>query len=199
MLFSGTIGWLVWQDNELRQMEPETVLPLPVKTVAPSTTTVASSPIPTVDPMEGWQTYSSEEGCFSFKYPEEVTFKMQGDLAHLSVWGPTQKEDTGFFDGISLAFSSPLTINVPLKDYVDGKVDESKEFGEVIKPRTEIMVNGIKGYTYTSQGMGTFENIYLQAEDKSCAVEITNSTVDPTNQGYQEIVDKILATFKFGK
>ena len=188
VLFSGTIGWLVWQNNQLRQMEPETVLPLPVKTVAP-----------TVDPMEGWQAYSSEEDCFSFKYPEEVTFKMQGDLAHLSVWGPTQKEDTGFFDGISLAFSSPLIINVPLKDYVDGKVDESKEFGEVIKPRTEIMVNGIKGYTYTSQGMGTFENIYLQAEDKLCAVEITNSTVDPTNQGYQEIVDKILATFKFGK
>ena len=200
VVFSGTTGWLVYQNNQLKQAGQETALPLPTKTVAPSpTATVVPSPIPTVDPMKEWQTYSSEGGCFSFKYPQEVEYKMQGDLAHLSILGPTQKEDTEFFDGMSLTFSSLLAIDVSLKDYVDSKVDESKQFGEIIKPNAEIIVNGIKGYTYTSQGLGIFESIYLQAEDKSCAVEITNSTVDPTNQGYQETVDKILSTFKFGK
>lgn len=200
VVFSATTGWLVYQNNKLKQAGQETISPLPTKTVTQSpTATTTPSPAPTVDPIMEWQTYSTEEDCFSFKYPEEVTFKMQGDLAHLSLLGPTQKQDTGFFDGISLTFSPPLTISGSLTDYVDTKVAESKEFGEIIKPKAEITVNGINGYTYTNQGLGTFENIYLQAGDKSCAVEITNSTIDPTNQGYQETVDKILSTFKFSK
>ena len=200
IFLSGTIGWSVYQNNQSEQVGREKTLPLPTKTIVVSpTATMSPSPIPTVDPIKGWQTYSSDEDCFSVKYPEEVTFKMQGGLAHLSVWGPTQKKDTGFYDGISLTFSPPLAINISLKDYVDDKINESKEFGEIIKPREEIVINGVKGYTYTDQGMGTFKNIYLQAEDKSCTVEITNSTVDPTNQGYQETVDKILSTFTFVK
>jgi hypothetical protein len=200
VFLSGTIGWLIYQNRQVEEVGREKTLPLPTKTMVVSPiTTISPSPTPTVDPIKGWQTYSSDEDCFSVKYPEKVAFKMQGNLAHLSVWGPTQKKDTGFYDGISLTFSSPLVINVSLKDYVDDKINGSKEFGEIIKPREEIVVNGVKGYTYTSQGMGTFKNIYLQAEDKSCAVEITNSTVDPMNQGYQETVGKILSTFTFVK
>jgi photosystem II reaction center protein PsbP len=190
-----TIGWLVYKNNQLKQ---EKSLPLSTETISPSPTTIISpSIIPTIDPMENWQTYSNNEDCFSFKYPKELTFEMQADLAHLSIWGPTQKKDTGFYDGLSLTFSPSLTINVPLSDYVDGKIDESKQFGEIIKAKIEITINGINGYTFTTQGMGKFENIYLQAKDKSCTVEITNASVDPTNQGYQEMVNDILSTFEF--
>ena len=72
-----------------------------------------------------------------------------------------------------------------------------KQTGEILQPKKTITVNGISGYTYTVEGLGTFKNIYLQSPNKACTVEITDATIDPTNQGYQKTVDKILTTFKF--
>jgi len=162
--------------------------------------TEVPSPIPTVDPTANWLAYTNEKICYTFKYPQEVTFKerKEENIIHLSLWGPAQEKDTEFYDGISLSFSLPLEIgNISLKDYVDTKIEESKQHGEILKPREEITINGINGYTYTTQGLGTFQNIFLQSPDKACTVEITNATIDPTNQGYQKTVDKILSTFKF--
>ena len=192
LVFSGVVAWWFYQNKEVVNVEDEKILASPTKTVV-------SSPIPTVDPMEGWQTYTSEDGCFSFKYPKEVEFKMQGDLAHLSIWGPSQKQDTEFYDGLSLGFLPIGAINMSLSDYVDSKIEESKQTGEIIQDKIGVTVNGISGFTYTVAGMGTFENIYMQSEDGSCGVEITNSTIDPTNQGYEKVVDDILSTFEFGK
>ncbi len=215
VVFLGVIGFLIYQNYQLRQErqgwnesveEPvlltATGVPSPIAsatTVLSPTVTMVPSPVPTVDIMSGWSAYSDNDSCYTFKYPKEVVFKMQGDIRHLSLFGPTQKQDTEFFDGISVSFSAPMVINTTLLDYVDSKIEESKQFGEILKPREQIVVNGITGYTYTTEGLGVFKNIYLQSMDKSCTVEITDATVDPTSQGYQEIVDKILTSFKFVK
>ena len=150
--------------------------------------------------MAGWITHTANNICYTFKYPQEVELKerKQENLIHLSLWGPTQKADTEFYDGISLTFSFPLdTGGMDLKSYVDSKIEEFKQFGEILKPREEIIINGIKGYTYTAEGLGIFQYIYLQSPDKSCTVEIVNATFDPTNQGYLQTVDQILSTFEF--
>jgi hypothetical protein len=210
ILLLGTTGFFAYQNYQLKKqagkvkLPPETSpTPVPEVTSMPSPApTEIPSPTPTVDPMAEWLNYSEENICYSFKYPKEITLKerKEEEIIYLSLWGPTQKKDTELYDGLSLSFSFPLKIgNTPLKDYVDSKIEESKQFGEILKPREETIINGISGYTYTSEGLGIFQNIYLQSPDKTCVVEITNATQDPTNQGYQETVNQILSTFEFKK
>ncbi len=171
-------------------------------TVTPSLTPVPTevpSPTPEIDLTVDWFTFTKENFCYSFKYPQEITFNDE-DVIRLSSLGPTQKKDTEFYDGLSLTFSLPLGIgNLSLNDYVDGQIEEIENGGlaEIVNPKEAILINGINGYTYTVQGLGKFQNIFLQSPDKTCIVKITNSTVDPTDQGYQKTVDKIFSTFKF--
>ncbi len=192
----GVAGFFAYQNIQLKEK-------VTLRKGAPTSSllpTEVSSPTPTVDPTANWLTFTNENICYSFKYPQEITLKerKEENIIHLSLWGKTQKEETEFYDGISLSFSLPLAIgNTSLKDYTDSKIDEAKQHGEILKPREEITINNINGYTYTSQGLGIFQNIFLQSSDKICTVEITNVTIDPTNQGYQKTVDKILSTFKF--
>jgi len=186
----GFAGFFAYQNYQSPVPSP---MPIPTEIL---------SPTPMVDPTANWLTYTKENICYTFKYPKEVTLKerKEENIIHLSLWGPTQKKDTEFYDGLSLTFSLPLEIgNLSLNDYVDGKIEEVEKGGvaEITKSKKAVLVNEINGYTFTVQGLGTFQNIFLQSLDKTCTVEITNATIDPTNQGYQETVDKILSTFKF--
>ena len=194
----GVVGFFAYQNYQLK--EPViSKKDAPISSPTPMPTEVLS-PTPTIGATANWLSYADESVCYTFKYPQEITFKIRPEekIIHLSLWGPTQKQDTEFYDGISLSFSFPLEIGgAALSDYVDSQIEESKQHGEILKSKETITINGINGYTYTSQGLGTFQNIFLQSPDKTCTVEITNATADPSNQGYQKTVDKILSTFKF--
>lgn len=193
----GIAGFFAYQNYQLKK---EAILK--EDTVTPSLPPVPTEdPLPTleIDLTAGWFTFTKEGFCYSFKYPQEITFNDE-NVIRLSSLGPTQKKDTEFYDGLSLIFSLPLEIgNLSLSDYVDGKIEEIENDGlaEIVNPKEVILINGINGYTYTVQGLGKFQNIFLQSPDKTCVVEITNSTVDPTDQGYQKTVDKVFSTFKF--
>lgn len=197
----GITGFFIYQNYLLKQQIPpktKFALPSPSPALIPSPTySIVPSLIPTVNITANWLTYSNENVAFTFKYPKEISLKEE-DVIHLSLWGPTQKKDTEFYDGISLTFSFPFKIeNTSLKDYVDSKIEESKQISEIIKPREEITINEINGYTYTEQGLGIFQSIYLQSPGIVWTVEIINGTNDPTGQGFKQTVDKILSTFKF--
>jgi hypothetical protein len=68
---------------------------------------------------------------------------------------------------------------------------------QVTSGPTYTSVNGNSGYVYTQEGLGTFKVYYVQSFDGSQTVEITDSTVDPTNQGYKDMADQILGSFDF--
>jgi hypothetical protein len=198
------VGFFAYQNYLLKNkdgIEKELITPPSTATQAPSPDTPEtplSTPAP--DIYDGWSTYSGS--CYSFKYPGEVTLteRKEENLIHLSLWGPTQKKETGFYDGISLTFSLPLDLgNLSLSDHVDSRVAENKLFSEVISPKQDVVINKINGYTYTTEGMGTFQSIFLQSDNKACAVEIVDSTKDPSNQGFQQTVNEILASFQFVK
>lgn len=192
----GVAGFFAYQNYQLK----EKLIPKKGVPSSPPMPTEVPLPTPTLDPTANWLTYTNKNICYTFKYPKEVALNEE-NIIHLSLWGPTQKKDTEFYDGLSLSFSLPFKIgNTTLKDYVDSeiaKVKQQEDIVKILEPKKEITINGINGYTYTSQGLGTFQNIFLQSPDGTCTVEITNATNDPTNQGYQKTVDKILSTFKF--
>jgi len=147
--------------------------------------------------MTDWKTYTNDNIVYTFSYPQDITLS-EGNMIKLLLKGPSQKESTELYDGIMLNFSLPFKIEeLSLSDYVDQQIEKSLENAEVLEPKTEISINGLKGYTYTAQGLGIHKYIFLQSPEKSWTVEIINSTSDPSDQGFEKTVNKILKTFKF--
>lgn len=154
-----------------------------------------------VDETANWKTYTNSEAGFSFKYPEDISLA-ENETVRLSLWGPTQKPETEFYDGISLQFELPFELkNKPLEDYVQSTIEAETIEGiaELIKNKEKIVIADLEGYTFTIRGLGDFQYIYLQSKDSIYAIEIVNATRDPTGQGFQQTVDLILSTFEFIK
>jgi len=190
----GVAGFLAFQNSQLRNKVPEVQdipSPLPQKTTPPS-------PSPTTNPMSNWKTFQSS--TYKVSYPPDMDTKEEsGSILMLSKWGPTQKADTEFYDGISLRFQPLEILNITLADYVQAQVTDIKDVGisKLTSGPFSITLNGYKGLTYTEQGLGTFKTIVLESKGGTMFVEITDSTSDPGNLGFDKTVDQILSTFQF--
>ena len=186
------------------QVAPTVTQPLETQpTETTITPTIPASPTP--ETTANWKTYSNKNVIFTFKYPGNITLKEgeEGDSdITLTLFGPTQKMDTEAYDGIYLRFSLPFKLgSKSLKDYVQEKVNQDKaqpDIVTVVKDLEGITIGDLKGYTYTISGLGIHKSIFLQSQFGSDNfVDISDSTADPTNQGYPKIVEQILASFKF--
>lgn len=145
----------------------------------------------------GWLEFSKKELPYTFSYPKEVSL-LKEDQYRLFLQGPTQKEGTEFFDGLVLGFSSPISLEgKTLSEHVAQKIEANKEWESVTKPQKSITINGLIGLTYTASGLGTTQYIFLKVPGQDSVIEIANGTKDPSDQGYEDMVEKILATFSF--
>ena len=202
ILLFGATGVFAYKYFSLKQQVSNQSLRLLLRPTEITNPTVSSilPPSPTTNPVANWKTYSTN--AYIFKYPQNISLaEGRGNIVKLSLWGPTQKENTEF-DGISLSFSLPFQLeNISLSDYVDQEIEQSKKNADILKQKTNINVNGVDGYTYTVRGLGTYKYIYLhtylQSLDRAWTVYIIDGTNDPTGQGYARTVNQILSTFRF--
>jgi hypothetical protein len=149
------------------------------------------------DTLENWVTYSSSDGVYTFKYPQNFSLSEE-DAVRVSFWGTTQRAQTEFYDGVMLTFFSPFQLEgMSLSEYVDQEVEGSEENADILEQKDAIKIGDLEGYTYTARGLGVHQNIYLQSPGKDWAIEIVNSTRDPADQGYDAIAETILSTFEF--
>jgi len=159
---------------------------------------------PPFSPIADWNTYQKEGIAFTFKYPKGTTlWGREENVIQLSLWGPTQKSGAELSDGLSLRFYLPKTFeNESLRDYV-GAVRGEYATGESIVEISEvgeITLNRLGGYTFSTKYLGNqgAQHIYLQSPHQpNVFVEIVDATLDPTDQGFEEIADQILSTFEF--
>lgn len=136
----------------------------------------------------------------TFKYSTdlEVIAQEYNDLGIKTVTiqklGPTQRDATEFYDGVSISFTVENLNGQTLDEYVDKKIEKSKEIGDILKNKEETYLNNIPGLSYTAQGLGIFEQLYFQNGDE--VIRIINNTNDPTEQGFDNIAEFILGTFQ---
>lgn len=166
------------------------VTPLPTPSPEP---TPESTPTP--EPTVDWKTHTNSKCGFSIKYPDELTVDETRGCVHFSLWGPTQKTETEFFDGISLLFDSDQLGNKTLKELAEEEAAMFQDVGEVLIPPTQTTIAGVSGYTFKASGLGVFTYFYLSPKP-GVYLEIVDSTVDPTGKGFQKTVDLMLSTLK---
>jgi hypothetical protein len=168
--------------------------PTPTAVVTP----IPTMPTPTPEPTGDWKTHTNAKCGFTIKYPPELSVDENRGCVHFSLWGPTQKTETEFYDGISLLFDSGQLGNKTLKELIEEEAAVFQDVGEVLIPPTQTTIAGVSGYTFKARGLGVFTYFYV-SHKSGVYLEIVDSTVDPTGKGFQKTVDLILSTLKFLK
>ncbi|OGG03381.1 hypothetical protein A2W14_07410 [Candidatus Gottesmanbacteria bacterium RBG_16_37_8] len=84
-----------------------------------------------------------------------------------------------------------------LENFAKAKLNEMKDYPttESVTDPKETVFNGISGYQFTIIGMGR-HIITLLPHGQNRYFMVNNSSMDPTNQGYEKTVEKMLSTLK---
>lgn len=180
LLASGKLGGTGQAPTPTPQLQP----------VATSTPTPAEGA-----GMEDWNTFSKEGVGFTFMYPPDLEYREYEDGTYsVSKWGPTQKEGSEFYDGISLSFKVGELGGMTMADWVDKKYGELKEVFEVTAPE-EVELAGVPAHKMHVKGIIEADYYYLPLGEASY-LEIINATKDPTSAGFADTVQKVLSSLK---
>jgi len=164
------------------------------------TPTPALNPVVTPTPeasagMEDWNTFEKEGVGFTFMYPPDLEYREYEDgTFSVSKTGPSQTEGTEFFDGISLGFKQAELGGLTIIEFVEQKAAELKEAFEATTPEV-VQIAGGSGYKMHVKGLVEADYYYV-ALGTSSYLEIIDATMDPTNAGFAETVQKILSSLK---
>lgn len=186
LVFPAVFYLLVSPSTPAPHKEPSPT-PAPQLTLTP-TPNLSSSP-------ENWQNYSSVS--FSIQYPSDINLITQGPQVVLSRFGPTQTTETELFDGVSLVIEIKDSAGSTPLEHAKTLVQEINDAGitEIIVSPSPYQLGSYQGITFTTLGLGEHQYIILASPDGTLIAEIINSTVDPGNLGFEQIVDQILSTF----
>ena len=164
---------------------------------------------PSEDQTAEWKTYTSAEHGWQIDYPPD--FKLTkytadqigksgvGEVVVFSFLGPTQKEGTEFYDGISFSIGvKERASGQTLKDFADKDSEIDPELGSKTPLKT-ITINGLSGFETTITGLGKFRSIYLQhPKEPNQAYYISIFAEGPGQSGaeYKKTVEKMLEGFR---
>lgn len=142
-----------------------------------------------------WIIYENREYGFSLEHPQDLfpEILQDGTIAFV-LWGPTQAEDTEFYDGINLNFLSFPLDGRSLMDIVEeNRNNLILAYGEGEVSQIDLlMIDGQEGYIFNDY---MAQYIYIpQGNDKY--LEIFNATADPGELGYKETVFEMIESVK---
>lgn len=145
----------------------------------------------------GLETYSSENLGISFSFPSDMEVEKHNDWVRVYKWGPTQMENTEFYDGIVVLFrKEDNPDNLELEAYAEQVLQNELELnGEVISPVTKISYGQLVGYEFTILSLGESSSFFFE-NDAGEVVRIAHSVEDPEDQDFNTILIQILQSLK---
>ncbi len=182
------------KDNSTAVIEP---IPVIVTSQNSSTDEILVSPTTVVqdDLLVNWKSFSN--AYLSIRFPPDVTLvEREASEIVLQKWGPTQKTNTEFYDGISISLQ-PFELPLTAEEFARVKIEEVERngIGEITKPLVSIQIGKYSGFTFSANGLGEHQTTVFKSPSDMIIV-LTNSTNDPGNLGFSQIVDSILATLE---
>ena len=147
-----------------------------------------------------WPVYSSSQYKLTFKHPPDITPTIDIDnqnMVAIVKKGPSQKEGTELYDGLSLKISSQkLPKEKTFKEDAQEAEQQSTENGTITKTLKSTTIAQLNGYTYSARGLGEHKYIFLPQGETNYLL-IIDSTTDPSSQGFEKTVNQILSSIKF--
>lgn len=140
-----------------------------------------------------WKTYSNSDLGFMMKYDPRLTVRESPNVTAFYMAGRTQTEGTELYDGLAVSVNKE-PVEGTFDDYVKGHMDIIKQVGEITNPLEDIKLNGIEAKTYSANSLGDYTFILIPVDQKT-ALSVSYIAPDPENNGYMDIVDRMLSTF----
>ncbi len=181
-------GGVIWFQNA-GQPSPE-----PPPPPSPSPSAPAPSPTPAIPP--GWETHRSDAHSLVISYPTNVDLSLIGDRTILlTKWGPTQRENTEFYDGLSLSITTGTYQGNDFQAFVAAQREMylDNPATEEAGPLFPVQIKENAGWQFEVTGLGSRTYLYFPWAENQY-LQVTNGTADPTNQGFSETVRQILET-----
>jgi len=152
-----------------------------------------------------WQTYTDEFLGFSINHPQDMqirTSEIPGQDPSVSfiMAGPTQIENSEFYDGISIEISrGTYTEQSGLKEFAEQEIkllQQNMLAEEIPEPLTEITFAGKAAYRCEIRSISgmRFTRIYTPA-DAGQFFLVTIFAEDPSGVGFAQTVNQILDSF----
>lgn len=145
-----------------------------------------------------WAYHESEELGVSVSYPGGLAVSEElspdGLRLHFLYWGPTQRVSTEFYDGMSFTISRAiLPAGQTFDEFVARKFTEVSASGVVLEVISSIEIDGRSGLQFGAFTDGApFRRAYVPASGGSVMI-ITVAAPDPTDQGYEEVIEEMFA------
>jgi hypothetical protein len=167
---------------------------LPANTPSPI---LSLTPSPTV---ETWVTYRNERLGFAMQHPPQMNVHDNGNELVFVHLGPTQREGTEVYDGISLSVARETFargVN-SLQRHAEQQLAAAQQHGTIVVPLQPRTVAGLSGYAYTLEGLGRFTVIFVP-HTMNTTLRLSYLVADPQNRGYQTMVDRMLSSLLVGR
>ncbi len=142
-----------------------------------------------------WKLYSSDAIGFSVYYDPSLTLQEDSKTdVRFYKQGPTQRGQTEMYDGLIVSMRK---VSVPNggQVYIDDQIEQYKNVGNITDPLHDGKLNGISVKEYSASGLGDSKMIFVPIDNQTL-LEVSYMAPDPTNAGFQKVVDSMLSTFK---
>lgn len=169
----------------------------PVSPEAPSTTRLIEPTESVVVPSD-WPVHVSENQPVQIAYPPLAQVREVEKVLVVYHHGATQTEGTELFDGFTVtlqtvAFTEGQT---SLQEVAEDRLANDRQHATVTRPLTPIELAGRTGWQYQISGLGEYTIIVLPVAEGEAMV-ISYLVADPEAQGYEHMVQQILASLAF--
>lgn len=143
------------------------------------------------------ETYTDENLGVSLSFPSDMEIQEEDDWFRVYKWGPTQMEDTEFYDGIVVLFMKEdnpenLEVEALAQQVLESELELN---GEVINPVTKISYGQLVGYEFTILSFGESSSFFFE-NNAGDVIRIAHSVEDPENQGFNTKLIQILQSLK---
>ena len=176
--------------------EKKESVPTAIPITIPAKPTIIPTKIVLNDKETGdWETYKNEEMGFSIQHPSNLKPEdLGGGSIVFQLWGPTQSNDTEFYDGVNISITTKALDGKTLENIVEENRTGSKEVwgNEEVSEKKQTGWGGYNGYMYQVGG----HTYYYLIQDSQNYLEIFNLSGDPGNLGYIKTSEKIISSLQ---
>lgn len=144
-----------------------------------------------------WQIFRDDESIFKFEYPQGSKIQESESIISFVLIGPKQQEGTEFYDGLVLNLEKKvIKEGETFDDLVKQNHSEMKEHVTQIEDLKTVEINGLKGYSYISEGLGKSKSVFLQLTDRNYLIVTTILESDSSNIGFNQSTERIINSIK---
>ena len=140
------------------------------------------------------ESYSSDLLGITLTYPNSLSVDEADDgRVTFSMLGPSQEEFTELYDGVGVSFFRGVYDAETFDEFVNLTLADWEVNGTITDDLREVKLADLDGYTFEGTGQGVYR-FYLLPVAESQALQIVVFVADPTGQGFQGLVDDMLAS-----